>query len=181
MSIFFFINRFFFSPRLRIYFMSLLLGLSAGACSPECPKQKDLFWGEYQNLVNEVKNTKRKRDSRDWDRLDRHFSRLVGKCQPLYADSLKAEERLWFWQQAMGYVYARYGLELLEKYSDTDRLLLRLRDSLAILSINIPANMDSLSRDWPIFLGMEGSKIGYSLEKILRREKKDTLLPKWRD
>ena len=108
------------------------------------------------------------------------FSHLLTGV-PRYSAQFTEEDSYLFWQQSMGYMYARYGLNLLKKFKDTDDLILRLRDSLAARKIDIPLAMDSLSKDWPILMGTSGSNLGFRLEKILRKKTQDTLLPAWRE
>lgn len=122
-----------------------------------------------------------KRDDKNWDLLDRRFRIYLKECQPRYAGQFSEAEAYHFWQQSMGYMYARYGLDLLKKFKDTDDLILKLRDSLAFRKIDIPLAMDSLSKDWPILVGTDGSNLGFRLEKILERKKQDTLLPAWQE
>jgi len=91
------------------------------------------------------------------------------------------DEAYRFWQQSMGYMYARYGLDLLKKFKDTDDLIIKLRDNLAAQKIDIPIAMDSLCKEWPIFTGAAGSNLGFRMEKILERKIQDTLLPAWKE
>lgn len=135
----------------------------------------------FQSFIKEVKTNKMKRDDKNWDLLDRRFRIYLQECQPRYSAQFTEEESYLFWQQSMGYMYARYGLNLLKKFKDTDDLILRLRDSLAARKIDIPLAMDSLSKDWPILMGTSGSNLGFRLEKILRKKTQDTLLPAWRE
>lgn len=151
------------------------------SCRKSCGQDKDEFIASYQKFIAEVKDNKKKRTDKDWSRLDNKFRIYLKECQPRFASQLTNAEAYRFWQQAMGYMYARYGLDLLKKFRNTDDLILKLRDSLYVRQIDIPLAMDSLCSEWPILIGTKGSNLGQRLEKILRREQRDTLLPAWKN
>ena len=130
--------------------------------------------------MEQVKTDKKKRDNKDWDRSDLRFRLFLNECQPQFATQMTDEESYRFWQQAMGYIYARYGIDLLKRFKDTDGLILKVRKSIVLHQIDIPIAMDSLFREWPIFKGMDGSNVSFRLNKILKMDARDTLLPAWK-
>jgi hypothetical protein len=174
-------NNFFLKMRLKaniVTSLTLLILMLMTGCYKSCPNDKKKFLEEYQRLITEASSTKRLKTDKDWDLMDKKFRRFIYECLPKIAHDLDENESIVFWEEALGYVYVRYGTDLLTKYGQTDQLIIRIKDSLHHRQINVNPAIKRLCREWPVLIGASDEEISDQIKNALKVEKPKKLLGK---
>jgi hypothetical protein len=127
-------------------------------------------------LIKEINTKKRLRTDYEWDLIDKKMRKMVLECQPKFVADLSKNDNIIFWENAIGYVYVRYGPELLKKIGQSDFLLLKIRDNLNKHQINIKSAVKRLCREWPVLYGSSEEDISDLIKDVMLLRKKKGLL-----
>jgi hypothetical protein len=146
------------------------------ACNRNSPKDKDSFLTNYNKVIIEASSLKKGNKDSDWEQLDRKFSIMLKESEPAFREQLSKKETLRFWEDALGYVYVRYGLELLKRYAQTDETIIRIRAAILKHEIKLNPTMKRLCKEWPVLYGTDADAISSDLKKIFQLPKKKRLL-----
>lgn len=157
-------------------FLVLLLFLGISGCKNHCGHDASSFWKNFKTFTQKIKSETKNINHRNWDEHDKIYQKFYITCYPKYVVQLSPEKRDSFWMLGLGYVYSRYQMDLIKKFKETDYTLTILRDSLHARNIDIFDSIDSLSKDWPAIEKLD-AKSRDQLDRYLRKEKQDTLLP----
>ena len=79
---------------------------------------------------------------------------------------MDSKESIIFWEDAMGYLYVRYGNQLLKKFSSSDKIISKVRNSIIKREISIGSAIKRLCREWPILYGTSEKEITSDLKKL---------------
>jgi len=156
--------------------MIVLFLLTTYSCVNSCPEDKKLFLVKMDNLIVDIKNNKRLKTNNDWDLIDKKFRRAVFECHPKISKQLSEKESIIFWENALGYVYVRYGADLLKKYAETDQLLIKIRDNVFANKIVIKPALNRLCKEWPVLYGSSEEAISDLIKDVFEMRKKDKIL-----
>ncbi len=166
--------------KLLIYYSFILIScLFTGfviSCKNNCPSNADEFKFKMKGLVENVNKIKRLKTDNDWDLIDKKVRNTVFECHPKIASQLSPSEEIYFWENILGYVYVRYGADLLKKYGNSDRLMLRIRDQINSKKIGIKPAVKRLCKEWPVLYGTSDEAIEDQLQKVFEPVKKDKIL-----
>lgn len=152
-------------------FLFLLL-----SCKNNCPQNVDEFKFKMKELIEDVNKTKRLKTDYDWDLIDKKIRTTVFECHPKFVNQLSQSEEIFFWENVLGYIYVRYGADLLKKYGKSDRLLLKIRDEINSKNIALKPAVKRLCREWPVLYGTSDEAIEDVLKKVFEPVKKDKIL-----
>ncbi len=159
-----------------VIFITVLFLLFMTGCLKTCPQKKEDFIDQFKKLIENVKTDKRTRNDLEWDYLDRNFRKLIKECQPKFASLMTEQESIVFWEDALGYVYVRYGRDFLKKYARTDEFIIRIKDSLLSRELSIGPAMQRLCKEWPVLYGSAHKEISSDLKNAFQLPKKKMLL-----
>lgn len=137
-----------------------------------CPKNKKDFLENYNNLIANVKEKKRKKTDNDWDLIDKRFEKLLKECYPKFAKEMSNNEAILFWEDALGYSYLRFGNILLKKFSAGDNRIIRIRDSIISRNIQIGPAVKRLCKEWPVLSGTSEQEVTITIKKAFEYKKR---------
>ena len=146
------------------------------SCSKSCPDEKQVFVKNMDELIIEISSIKRRKNDFDWDLIDKKMRRIIAECYPKISAQLSETESIYFWENAMGYAYVRFGEELLKKYSETDMILIKIRENFTSKKISVNPAVKRLCKEWPVLYGASEEDISDHLKDVFGLRKKDEIL-----
>lgn len=141
------------------------------SCKENCPEKVEVFQNKINALVKDVGIKKRLKTDYNWDLIDKKFRNAVFECYPKFSDQLSQAETIYFWENALGYAYVRYGDDLLKRYGKTDRLLLLIGEKLNSNKIAIKPAVKRLCSEWPVLYGLSEDDLADLLKDIFEEGK----------
>jgi hypothetical protein len=161
--------------RWKFYTIILLGCICLGllpSCKKNCPDSLEAFNDKINALVKDINNRKRLKTDNNWDIIDKKFRNAVFECYPKFSAQRSQSEAIYFWENALGYAFVRYGADLLKKYGKTDRLLLMIGENLNSRKIAIKPAVKRLCREWPVLHGSSEEAIADLLKDIFEDAEK---------
>jgi len=159
------------------YIIILSTTLIGASCTRSSPKNKKSFLTDYNKVITAASTLKRGHKDSDWEQLDRKFRIMLKEFEPTFRGQMSKKETLLFWENALGYVYVRYGLELLKRYAQTDETIMRIKGEILKHEIKLSPTIKRLCKEWPVLYGIDDSTISSALKKTFQLPKKKRLLP----
>ena len=157
----------------------LLSCLSLGSffsCKENCPDTLEAFQSKVNTLVKDIGNKKRLKTDNNLDLIDKKFRNVVFECYPKFSDQLSRAETIYFWENALGYAFVRYGADLLKKYGKTDRLLILIGEKLNSNKIAIKPAVKRLCSEWPVLYGLSEDSLAELLKGVFEKDMEKMLM-----
>jgi len=160
----------------NICIIILLFGACSGlllSCKKNCPDTLAAFKHKLNSFVEDINNRKRLKTDYEWDLIDKKYRNVVFECYPKFSAQLSKVEVIYFWENALGYAFVRFGADLLKKYGKTDRLLLTIAENINSQKIAIKPAVKRLCREWPVLYGFSEDELADLLKEIFEEGREE--------